>query len=112
MRGDRSVVAGRERRGQYRLAGTMGLLDDAIREHMELKRLRGGDPTVIAQQEHDALGPVPREEDVAAPHDGAPHAEGTTPHDAAPHAEGALRQAPDDDSSEPQQPDQDPDFAN
>jgi hypothetical protein len=42
----------------------MGLLDDAIREHMELKRLRGGDPTVIAQQERDALGPVLREEDV------------------------------------------------
>jgi hypothetical protein len=30
---------------------------------MELKRLRGGDPTVIAQQEHDALGPVVREHD-------------------------------------------------
>jgi hypothetical protein len=78
----------------------MGLLDDAIREHMELKRLRGGDPTVIAQQEHDALGPVPREEDVA------------TPLDAAPHEDGAPQQAPDDDSSEPQQPDHGPDFAN
>jgi hypothetical protein len=106
MRGDGSVVAGRERRGQYRLAGTMGLLDDAIREHMELKRLRGADPTVIAQQEHDALGPVLREEDVndaAAPHAGDA---------AAPHEEGAAQQAPDDDSSEPQQPDHGPDFAN
>ena len=93
------------------MAGTMGLLDDAIREHMELKRLRGGDPTVIAQQEHDALGPVPREEDVATPLDAAPHAEGTTPHDAAPHEDGAPQQAPDDDSSEPQQPDHGPDFA-
>jgi hypothetical protein len=39
----------------------MGLLDDAIREHMELKRLRGADPSVLAQQEQDALGPVVRE---------------------------------------------------
>jgi hypothetical protein len=43
------------------LAGTMGLLDDAIREHMELKRLRGADPSVLARQEQDALGPVVRE---------------------------------------------------
>jgi hypothetical protein len=39
----------------------MGLLDDAIREHMELKRLRGADPSVLARQEQDALGPVVRE---------------------------------------------------
>jgi hypothetical protein len=41
----------------------MGLLDDAIREHMELKRLRGADPSVLARQEQDALGPVVRERD-------------------------------------------------
>jgi len=41
----------------------MGLLDDAIREHMELKRLRGADPGVLARQERDALGPVVREHD-------------------------------------------------
>jgi hypothetical protein len=41
----------------------MGLLDDAIREHMELKRLRGADPSVLARQERDALGPVAREQD-------------------------------------------------
>jgi hypothetical protein len=41
----------------------MGLLDDAIREHMELKRLRGADPGEVARQEHDALGPVVREHD-------------------------------------------------
>jgi hypothetical protein len=35
----------------------MGLLDDAIREHMELKRLRGADPSEVARQERDALGP-------------------------------------------------------
>jgi hypothetical protein len=41
----------------------MGLLDDAIREHMELKRLRGADPSEVARQERDALGPVVREHD-------------------------------------------------
>jgi hypothetical protein len=41
----------------------MGLLDDAIREHMELKRLRGADPAVVAREERDALGPVVREDE-------------------------------------------------
>ena len=41
----------------------MGLLDDAIREHLELKRLRGADPGAVAREEHDALGPVRREEE-------------------------------------------------
>jgi hypothetical protein len=39
----------------------MGLLDDAIREHLELKRLRGADPGDVAREEHDALGPLRRE---------------------------------------------------
>jgi hypothetical protein len=38
----------------------MGLLDDAIREHLELKRLRGADPQEVARQEREALGPVRR----------------------------------------------------
>lgn len=38
----------------------MGLLDDAIREHLELKRLRGADPGEVARQEREALGPVGR----------------------------------------------------
>jgi hypothetical protein len=41
----------------------MGLLDDAIREHLELKRLNGADPGVVAREEHDALGPVYREDE-------------------------------------------------
>jgi len=50
----------------------MGLLDDAIREHLDLKRRRGADPTEIERAEREALGPVRRgpeltEEDVAAP---------------------------------------------
>lgn len=50
----------------------MGLLDDAIREHLELKRLRGADPGAVARQEQDALGPVYREGDTesAGEHDG------------------------------------------
>jgi hypothetical protein len=39
----------------------MGLLDEAIREHLELKRRRGADPEEVARQERDALGPVRRE---------------------------------------------------
>ncbi|MCW2996582.1 MAG: hypothetical protein JWN65_131 [Solirubrobacterales bacterium] len=44
----------------------MGLLDDAIREHLELKRLHGADASEVARQEHEALGPV-RREDIAIP---------------------------------------------
>jgi hypothetical protein len=39
----------------------MGLLDDAIREHLELQRRRGADPTEVARAEQEALGPVRRE---------------------------------------------------
>lgn len=41
----------------------MGLLNEAIREHLELKRLRGADPSEVAREEQDAFGePAPREE--------------------------------------------------
>jgi hypothetical protein len=39
----------------------MGLLDDAIREHLDLKRRRGADPSEIEREEAEALGPVRRE---------------------------------------------------
>ena len=39
----------------------MGLLDDAIREHLELKRLRGADPSEVAREQREALDPVPRD---------------------------------------------------
>jgi hypothetical protein len=45
----------------------MGLLDEAIREHLELQRKRGGDPTDLARQEQEALGPAVREADEAVP---------------------------------------------
>ncbi len=38
--------------------GRMGLLDEAIREHLELKRRRGADPGEIAREEREALEPV------------------------------------------------------
>jgi hypothetical protein len=40
----------------------MGLLDEAIREHLELKRRRGADPSVVAHEEREALAPVLPEE--------------------------------------------------
>ncbi len=46
----------------------MGLLDDAIREHLELKRRRGADGAEVERQEHEALGPPVRGE-FAAPAD-------------------------------------------
>jgi hypothetical protein len=39
----------------------MGVLDDAIREHLELKRLHGTPEDELRRQEEEALGPVRRE---------------------------------------------------
>ena len=44
----------------------MGLLDDAIREHLELKRQRGADLGEVERQEREALG-APRQAEFAAP---------------------------------------------
>jgi hypothetical protein len=64
----------------------MGLLDDAIREHLELKRRRGADATEISRQESDALGPVRRSAegvpdlaDLPPLQDAAPEAEPDAP---------------------------------
>jgi hypothetical protein len=47
----------------------MGLLDDAIREHLELKRRRGADPGEVAREQREALDttnePQPVEEQAA-----------------------------------------------
>jgi hypothetical protein len=40
----------------------MGLLDDAIREHLELKRQHGADPNEVSRQEREALGAARRAE--------------------------------------------------
>jgi hypothetical protein len=52
----------------------MGLLDDAIREHLELKRRRGADLDEIARQEDEALGD-PRSGEFARPDAEAPEEE-------------------------------------
>jgi hypothetical protein len=57
--------------------GAMGLLDEAIREHLELKRRRGGDPSAIAREEREALAPGMTEE----PTDVVAHAADETPAD-------------------------------
>ena len=45
----------------------MGLLDDAIKEHLELKRRRGADAEEVARLEQEALGPPQRGEFAGAP---------------------------------------------
>jgi hypothetical protein len=44
----------------------MGLLDDAIREHLESRRLNGADPSEVAREEREALGPVRQGEDATS----------------------------------------------
>ena len=44
----------------------MGLLDDAIKEHLELKRRRGADAEEVSRLEQEALGPPQRGEFAAA----------------------------------------------
>jgi hypothetical protein len=44
----------------------MGLLDDAIRDHLDLKRRHGADPAELERAAREALGPVRRKGDVAA----------------------------------------------
>jgi diguanylate cyclase (GGDEF)-like protein len=46
--------------------GSMGLLDDAIREHLELKRRHGAAEEEVRRQEQEALGP-PRRGEVPEP---------------------------------------------
>ncbi|MEA2310140.1 MAG: hypothetical protein QOE28_108 [Solirubrobacteraceae bacterium] len=52
----------------------MGLLDDAIREHLELKRRHGADAEEVARQEHEALGAPARGEFAQPQGGGAPSA--------------------------------------
>jgi hypothetical protein len=77
----------------------MGLLDDAIREHLELKRRRGADPDEIARQEDEALGD-PRSGEFARP-----EAEPAEPEPAAVPAEEDLpAEAPEPAAYEPEPP--------
>jgi len=73
----------------------MGLLDDAIREHLELKRRHGAAEDDVARQEQEALGP-PRRGEVPEPLSPAgdqvevePEVEASEPGELAAPAEGA-----------------------
>jgi hypothetical protein len=71
----------------------MGLLDDAIKEHLELKRKRGADPAEVAQQEREALGPVRGATDTATAEPPAAEATAAEPPPVAaePEFHGAVR---------------------
>jgi hypothetical protein len=66
----------------------MGLLDDAIREHLELKRLRGADPGLVSREEQEAFGPA-RGEDPADSGDDMAAAEDHPGGDAPPTTDGS-----------------------
>ncbi|MCW3065092.1 MAG: hypothetical protein JWN32_2264 [Solirubrobacterales bacterium] len=61
----------------------MGVLDEAIREHLALKRRRGANPEEVAREEHDALGPVRREPAEPEPPAAEPLADAELPAEAA-----------------------------
>src|SRR4051794_38479578 len=73
----------------------MGLLDDAIREHLELKRRHGADPDEVSRQEREALGAPQRGEFAKPAGDAAAEpAEHAEPEGAAPEPEAPLANAP------------------
>jgi hypothetical protein len=94
----------------------MGLLDDAIREHLELKRRHGADPSEVERQEQEALGPARR--GAAPPAEAEPEAgavsvgmldadeepEAPTPYDDEPDDEPADEPAPSVPAGEPEAP--------
>src|SRR5215213_1553741 len=70
----------------------MGLLDDAIREHLELKRRRGADLDEVARQEDEALGD-PRRGEFAQP-DAAPAVPAAMPAEPEPEPEPVAEEEP------------------
>ena len=72
----------------------MGILDEAIREHLDLKRSRGADPSEVTRQEHEALGPVRREPaGDAAPEEAAPGGRARSRRPSRPRSRGTRRRA-------------------
>ena len=85
----------------------MGLLDDAIREHLELKRQHGGDPSEIERQENEAFGAAARREEdeaaaAAAPTDTGEHVFDNEPEAATPDAGPATEEHPPPDAPDPE----------
>ena len=62
----------------------MGLLDDAIREHLELLRLHGAAPEEIKRREQEALGPIRRRGEYASDVPEPDHDAGVEPFEAPP----------------------------
>lgn len=69
----------------------MGVLDDAIREHLELKRRHGASEDEVKREEQEALGPPQREQ--PAPSADQPQAAQATP-EAEPAGQGAMPAEP------------------
>jgi hypothetical protein len=78
----------------------MGLLDEAIRDHLELKRRHGADPGELARLEQEALGPARRE---AAPPAGG--AEESAPGEGEPLGDEPERGEPDAHEADAREPD-------
>ncbi len=76
----------------------MGLLDDAIREHLELKRRHGADPDEVSRQEEEVLGAAQGAAEFA------PSGEGADPEAKAP----AEPEAPADEIEPPPEPEEAP----
>ena len=74
----------------------MGLLDDAIRQHLDLKRQHGADESDVRRKEDEALGPARREAPAADQAQADEHAQPDGEEPAAgPAAEEALREIDD-----------------
>ena len=86
----------------------MGILDDAIREHLELKRKHGAPEQELQRQEEEALGPVRREVAAQQPQDGGTEEEAPAP---APEPAEAAEPTPVEAEPEPEsEPVEAPDF--
>jgi hypothetical protein len=72
----------------------MGLLEDAIREHLELKRLRGADPAEVAREQREALTEASGVEPAEPSEDQAGVADATADPDGAPTGEPSFRNRP------------------
>jgi hypothetical protein len=81
----------------------MGILDEAIREHLELKRQHGADDSELKQLEDDAFGQADRPGDEEAAAD--PFAEAPTEFMAAPEVGGAAAEVAEETTSKREAPD-------
>ena len=82
----------------------MGILDDAIRQHLELKRQHGAPEEELQRQEEEALGPARRDVAPAEPSDGDGEVELDTPDEAAETAASELETELFDSDAAPKQP--------